>query len=59
MYVNAVQTQEFGFGSAHPAIFTAVFGDGSTRTMNRGADLPILNALGRRNDGTIVDMSAL
>ncbi|MFN5320324.1 MAG: DUF1559 domain-containing protein [Planctomycetota bacterium] len=59
MYVNAVQSQEFGFGSAHPGIFTAVFGDGSTRTISRTADLPVLNSLGKRADGRVVNTDQL
>lgn len=59
MFVNAIQTQEFGFGSSHPGVITAVFGDGSTRTVARAAELQILNALGKRNDGTVVNTESL
>ena len=47
------QTEEFGFGSAHPGVIVSVFGDGSTRTLNQDADLMILDQLGKRSDGTI------
>ncbi len=55
MWVNAKQTQEFGFGSAHPGTFNAVLGDGSTRTISKTADLYILNQLGKRSDGSVID----
>ena len=47
------QTQEFGFGSAHPGIIVSVFGDGSTRSISSNADLIILDQLGKRSDGSI------
>lgn len=55
MYINATQTQEFGFGSAHSSVFIAVFGDGSTRSISMSADVVALDRLGKRNDGTTVD----
>jgi prepilin-type N-terminal cleavage/methylation domain-containing protein len=54
MWVNAVQSQEFGFGAAHPGAISAVFGDGSTRTISRTADLQVLNSLGKRSDGRVI-----
>lgn len=57
MYANAVQTQEFGFGSAHSAVFNTVFGDGSTRSLAMTADIIALDRLGKRADGQIVDSS--
>jgi prepilin-type N-terminal cleavage/methylation domain-containing protein len=53
------QTEEFGFGSAHPGIIASVFGDGSTRTINQDADLLVLDRLGKRSDGTIVSLESL
>ncbi len=55
MFVNAVQTQEFGFGSAHPGTFNAAFGDGSARAITMNAELAMLRNLGNRADGFIVD----
>ncbi len=49
----ATQSQEFGFGSAHPGIINSVFGDGSTRTISNSADLLILDQLGKRADGSV------
>jgi hypothetical protein len=43
---------EYGFGSAHPEIICSVWGDGSTRSLSRAADLTILDQLGKRSDGT-------
>jgi len=59
MFVNAVQTQEFGFGSAHPGTINAVFGDGSTRTLSMNAQLEVLRTLGHRSDGSVVDPTNL
>jgi hypothetical protein len=52
MWVNAKQTQEFGFGSAHPLAFNVVQGDGSTRSVSFTTDLALLNRLGHRADGS-------
>lgn len=43
---------EKGFGSAHPSVFIAVFGDASTRTIPFDADLLVLDQLGKRADGS-------
>lgn len=53
------QFEEQGFGSAHPGIFCAAFGDGSTRTLNQDADLLLLDKLGKRSDGSTVDVERL
>jgi prepilin-type N-terminal cleavage/methylation domain-containing protein len=53
------QTEEFGFGSAHPGIIVSVFGDGSTRTISQNADLLVLDRLGKRSDATIVSLESL
>lgn len=45
-------SEEYGFGSAHPAIICAAMGDGSTRSITRSADLTILDSMGKRADGT-------
>jgi prepilin-type N-terminal cleavage/methylation domain-containing protein/prepilin-type processing-associated H-X9-DG protein len=42
----------FGFGSAHPAGFNAVFADGSVHNIKYGIDPDVFNALGHRSDGT-------
>lgn len=47
---------EKGFGSAHPGIFIAAFGDGSTRTISFDADLIVLDRLGKRADGTNAEL---
>lgn len=53
------QSQEFGFGSAHPGIIVSVFGDGSTRTISQDAELLLLDRLGKRSDGTHVSAQDL
>jgi prepilin-type N-terminal cleavage/methylation domain-containing protein len=53
------QYEEQGFGSAHPGIICAVFGDGSTRIINQDADLFLLDKLGKRADGSTVDAERL
>lgn len=49
-------TFEQGFGSAHPGVFTAVMTDGSTRAIARTADLVVLDAMGKRADGTVANL---
>ncbi len=53
------QTEEFGFGSAHPNIICTVFGDGSTHVISRDADLLLLDQLGKRSDGSTVSIDSL
>jgi prepilin-type N-terminal cleavage/methylation domain-containing protein len=53
------QQAEHGFGSAHPGIICAVFGDGSTRNISQAADLIILDQLGKRADQTNVSLDTL
>lgn len=53
------QFEEFGFGSAHPGIINAVMGDASTQAINRTGDLIMLDRLGKRADGEIVNLSDL
>ncbi|MGD9922417.1 MAG: DUF1559 domain-containing protein, partial [Pseudorhodoplanes sp.] len=50
---------EHGFGAAHPGIFCAVFGDGSTRNISSAADLIILDQLGKRADQTNPSLESL
>lgn len=50
---------EQGFGSAHPGSFNASFGDGSVRSIRMDANIYILDQLGKRADGSVVDMSSL
>lgn len=59
MRVNAKQTQEFGFGSVHPGTFTAVIGDGSVRSVSNGADLRVLDLIGKRADGQLASLDSL
>ena len=48
------QYTEFGFGSAHTVV-NAAYGDGSVRTFAYGVEWEILDSLGRRADGVIVN----
>ena len=50
---------EQGFGSAHPGIFCAVFGDASTRTISQDADLLMLDRMGKRADQSVVTQENL
>ncbi|MGD9632046.1 MAG: DUF1559 domain-containing protein [Pirellulales bacterium] len=50
---------EFGFGSAHPGIICAVFGDGSTRNISSAADLIVLDQLGKRADRSNPSLDSL
>jgi prepilin-type N-terminal cleavage/methylation domain-containing protein len=47
---------EYGFGSAHPNVLLAVFGDASTRTISDSADLLVLDSLGKRADGSTLSL---
>jgi prepilin-type N-terminal cleavage/methylation domain-containing protein len=53
------QTQEFGFGSAHPGIICSVFGDGATRSISQSADLIVLDQLGKRADRSSPSLDSL
>jgi prepilin-type N-terminal cleavage/methylation domain-containing protein len=44
----------FHFGSAHPAGFTCVFGDGATKLISYDIDATVFNYLGHRQDGNPV-----
>jgi prepilin-type N-terminal cleavage/methylation domain-containing protein len=50
---------EQGFGSAHPGIICAVFGDASTRTISQDADLQMLDSMGKRADQVVVSQESL
>jgi prepilin-type N-terminal cleavage/methylation domain-containing protein len=50
---------EQGFGSAHPGIICAVFGDASTRTISQDADHIILDSMGKRADQMVVSQENL
>ncbi len=52
-------TPEFGFGSAHPQVICSAWGDGSTRTISMSADLNVLDALGKRADGSSASLNNL
>lgn len=56
---NEARTMELGFGSAHPATFSALMGDGSVRSIPFEADPALLLSLGRRADGLVVDVNEL
>ncbi len=56
---GAGRTQEFGFGSAHPGSFTAVFGDGSTHLVPNTASLRVLDGLGKRAEGFVLSKNDL
>jgi prepilin-type processing-associated H-X9-DG protein len=45
----------FGFGSAHPAGFNAVFADGSVHNIKYGIDADVFNAIGHRSDGSTLN----
>ena len=53
------ESDEQGFGSAHPGVFLAVFGDGSTHVINNDAELLLLDQLGKRSDGFSVALDTL
>ncbi len=50
---------EYGFGSAHPGVVCAVFGDAGTRTISMSADLIVLDQLGKRSDGSNPSLDSL
>ncbi len=53
------RTRELGFGSAHPGVVNAAWGDGSVRSINLGADPAIVDSLGKRDDGRVVSSDDL
>ncbi len=53
------QSQEFGFGSAHPGTFNGCFGDGSVRTIPNNSNLETLVLLGHRSDGRVANADDL
>src|SRR3954470_24559242 len=55
----AASTAEFGFGSAHPGVLCAVFGDGGTRSISQSADLIVLDQLGKRSDQSSPSLDSL
>ena len=50
---------ERSFGSAHPGTCNFVLGDGSTHAISFTANWLVLNQLGIRNDGSVVDVTEL
>jgi len=60
---------EQGFGSPHPGVINAVFGDGSVHPLSMNIESQykyqhpnksnVLKALGTRNDGSVIDVSEL
>ena len=53
------QYKEHGFGSAHPGVVNFVFGDGSVAALSKTADLNMMNNLGKRADGELVNLEDL
>lgn len=53
------RSHELGFGSAHPGTVTAVFGDGSVRSISNSTAVATLVALGQRDDGLVIDANEL
>lgn len=51
-------TDEWGFGSAHPAVTNAVFGDGSVHSITFDVDNSVFRNLCEREDGLTIDSSA-
>ena len=47
---------ETSFGSAHPGTINAVFGDGSTHSINMDIDRTTFDRLGMRADGNVVSL---
>ncbi len=56
---SRTRADEFGFGSAHPGIICAVFGDGSTRPISSSADVLVLDMLGKRADQSNPSLESL
>ncbi len=53
------RTPEYGFGSAHGGVVNAIFGDCSTHAISKSADLRLVEQLGHRDDGSVVDFENL
>ena len=53
------RTRELGFGSAHPGVTNAVFGDGSVRPVRNTVQTIVVNRLARRADGDPIDFNEL
>ncbi len=56
MFMSSTITQEVGFGSAHPGTTMAVFGDGSTHSIQNNIDIYVLQAAGERADGMVANV---
>lgn len=56
-YNSAGRSFEKGFGSAHTTVVNGVFGDGSTKNVAMETDLTLMNQLGKRADGAVIDLS--
>ena len=55
--VIAPDDQHTSFGSAHPGVLNAVFGDGSTRSLSKEIGVVLFYKLGARADGYVVDQT--
>ncbi|MFM7741112.1 MAG: hypothetical protein ACKO9H_17085, partial [Planctomycetota bacterium] len=53
------RTRELGFGSVHPGVACAVFGDGSTKTIPQATSTLLLIRLGKRSDGQAINTTEL
>ena len=58
---TTIDARNYGLclGSAHPSGIQGLFGDGSIRSISYEVDLITLNRLGQRDDGEVVDTTAL
>ena len=46
-----------GYGSYHTDVVNFLFGDGSVHTVSKSIDLPVLQNMGNRADGQVIDSS--
>jgi prepilin-type N-terminal cleavage/methylation domain-containing protein len=54
---NGGRTREMGFGSAHNGVTNAVLGDGSVRSVSNSVRPHLLDKLGKRADGLVINTS--
>ncbi len=50
---------QFGFGSAHPGVINAVYADGSVRGFSYNTAWQVLDSVGQRASGQVIDLSLL
>ncbi|MEM8679321.1 MAG: DUF1559 domain-containing protein, partial [Planctomycetota bacterium] len=56
---NAQRIFGFNLGAAHPATFNAAFADGSGRTLSYDTDIEVMNQLGHRSDGAVIELEGI